>query len=267
MGPAKFLYGVAIAVLLAGTQALARPDDHAAIKSVAVVSALGSDIDLIVDTDFGSAERIPFHTKADIDDYIADHVKAALSERFSITSPGVDPTIFRSYENTQTFRKNLVASFAGTASPLPDAIILVHSATVEQGGYPIRALSFSYSGFSLTHTKGLFGKYSTLLSAQFAISVIDTKTGIEIETGKNALPAAGVFGRRPDPVILCDNQIWPVDPKTPTDKEATQIQADLMAVVAMSLPNALAAADLVSAGSDARVTQWDGQSLMCKPFD
>jgi len=49
-------------------------------------------------------------------------------------------------------------------------------------------MNFSYSGLSLGRTKGLFGRYGLLLSAQHAISVIDTKTGKRIGYGSAHLP-------------------------------------------------------------------------------
>ena len=60
--------------------------------------------------------------------------------------------------------------------------------------------------------------------------------------------------------------IWPKLPHAPSEDEKAQIQAEAMAVIAMSLPNALEVAGLSPAGSSTKLTDWNGRKLMCHEF-
>ena len=178
----------------------------------------------------------------------------------------LDPASLKDYEDNDVYRQKVRDAFARNSGiATPDALILIHPNTIVQQTM-IRALTFQYSGLSLNRTKGLFGKYSLLLSAQYAVSVIDTRTGREISSGTAGLPSTNIFGAHPDPILTCDEAFWPADPHNPSTGEKQQIQADVMALVAMSLPNAVQRINLSSSGNSARLNEWNGRVLMCREF-
>jgi len=216
-------------------------DPLAGVHTVAIESTLGDGLILKQNTDlFGaSAPDIALHSGADLDAFVAEQIRAALGSRFTI-----------------------VDSPASS-----DTLIVVHAAQIDQHLYiPPIAATFHYSGLSATLTKGLLAGHSILLSAQYAVSVIDAKTGKEIAYGKAKGPATGMFGAEPDPIETCGDAFWPADPSHPSDDEIAQIRADLMAIIAMSLPNALKFAGLAPQGNDTKLTQWRGRTLICKEF-
>jgi len=216
-------------------------DPLAAVHTVAIESTLGDGLTLKQDTDlFGaSAPDTVLHSGADLDTFVTEQIRAALGSRFTIVD----------------------------ASANPDALIVVHAAQIDQHLYiPPIAATFHYSGLSATLTKGLLAGHSILLSAQYAVSVIDAKTGKQIAYGKAKGPATGMFGAEPDPIETCGDAFWPADPGHPSDDEIAQVGADLTAIIAMSLPNALKFAGLAPQGNDTKLTQWRGRTLLCKEF-
>lgn len=224
------------AFLLASSPANAS-DPFAAIHTVAIESSLGDKLILKQDADiFGAtAPDMPLPTGADIDGYVTSQIRAAVADRFTVVDPSANP----------------------------DAIIAVRPEEIDQHMYAPVVADFSYSGLSLTHSKGLFGKYTILLSAQFSVSVADTKTGKQIAFGPAKGPATGIFGAQPDPIEFCNRALWPTSPATPSADEIEQISADLMAIIAMSLPNALVRAGLSTHGNDVKLTDWNGRKLLC----
>jgi hypothetical protein len=249
------------------SQADADDDPYANIHTIAIVSALGDGIQLKQDGDFvgSTAPDYAFHTGLDLDGYITARIRDAIALRFTIVQPAIDPALLQKFPLPPDTRQRLLPPSPNTT---PDALILVHAADLElRSPPPFVFMSYLYSGFSMTKTTGLFGGHSIQMSAQFEVTVIDTRTGATIASGFGLLPPRGVFGTRLSVPELCSNAIWPADPYHPSAAEARRINSDLMAMIAMSLPNALRVVRLVSAWNDTWITSWDGQPLMCHGDD
>jgi hypothetical protein len=257
----------ALAFAMVATGAQAKSDAYANIHSVAVVSTLGDGLLMIQDIELAAKPDADFVLPLglDLDRTIEGKIKEAVAGRFAVIESSLDGASLGSYDDRAADRQAVRAMISRLPGPQPDALILVQSHTITQQSM-IRALTFQYTGLSLTRTKGLFGRYSLLLSAQYAVSVIDAKTGERIGFGSALLPPTGLLGLRPDPILTCDEAIWPKLPHAPSEDEKAQIQAEAMAVIAMSLPNALEVAGLSPAGSSTKLTDWNGRKLICHEF-
>jgi hypothetical protein len=260
---------VAFALLFAliVSQARAEDDPYANIHTVAIVSALGDGIELKQDSDFvgSTAPDYAFHTGLDLDGYVTARIRDAVASRFTIVEPVIDPNILRNFPLPPDALKRVLPPTAGST---PDALILVHAGALAlRSPPPFVSMSYLYSGLSMTKTTGLFGGHSVALSAQYEVTVINTRTGATIDSGMGLLPPRGAFGRHVSVPVQCADAIWPADPAHPSPAEARRIDADLMAMVAMSLPNALRVLHLVSAWDDTWLTSWAGQPLFCHDSD
>lgn len=257
----------ALLCTLVVSQARAEDDPYANIHTVAIVSALGDGIQLKQEGDFigSTAPDYVFHTGLDLDGFIIERIRDAVAVRFTVVEPAIDPALLQNFPLPVDAQRRLLPP---TPSSTPDAVIIVHVADLElRSPPPFISMSNLYSGISMTKTTGLFGGHSILMSAQFEVTVINTRTGATIESGTGLLPPQGVFGNRLSVPEPCSDAIWPADPHSPSAAEARRINADLMAVIAMSLPNALRVARLVSAWNDTWLTSWEGQPLLCHEND
>jgi len=258
-------------VLLAAAPALAQgADPYAQIRSVAVVSLLGDDL-VMKDPggmfDSGSPDVL-LDTGADLDGLVVAQVREALGGRFAVVDGPVDPALLAGYPVPARFMERLRPRLgrAQTGAP-PDALIVVYPTTNEISlDQPYFTAHAYYQGLSMTHsTGGLLNRTSGMLSAQFALAVIDARTGQKIGAGRASLePRALLFGRRPIPIAFCDEGFWPQSPARPTEAEMAQIRIDFTGLVARSLPNALYDARLVAHGVDEAWTSWNGHPLACR---
>jgi hypothetical protein len=225
---------LAVVLTMAAATASAADDPYAGIRSVAIVSSLGDGLTMKRGADFSSDPDVVLNTGAGIDSYITAQIRDAVAGRFTVVS------------QTQS----------------PDALIVVHPSQIAQHLFlPPLSMTFRYNGLSATRTDGWFGRHSVLLSAQYTISVVDAKTGAPA-----TLPATGMFGARPDPIERCDDPFWPADLAAPSSTELEQLRADVMAIIAAALPNALLNAGLSAGGNDVKPTQWNGHALSCQEF-
>jgi hypothetical protein len=232
---------IAALVIAATPAAAADADRFANVHTVAIRSELGDGLTLIQNADLGgaTAPETVLQSGADIDGLVVGKIRAAVAGRFTVVDP----------------------------SAAPDAIIVVRASEIAQHlDLPQFSASFQYSGLSATRTEGWFGAHSILLSAQFAISVVDTRSGTEIAYGQAKGPATGIFGNRPDPIEKCDDGFWPASVEAPTPDEVQQMRADLTAIIAMALPNALVNAGLSTQGNDIKLDAWNGHALACHEF-
>jgi len=257
----------ALLFALVVAQARAEDDPYANIHTVAIVSALGDGIELKQESDFvgSTAPDYAFHSGLDVDGYITARIRDAVASRFTIVEPAIDPTTLRNFPLPPDAQRRFLSPTAGST---PDALILVHAGTlVLRSPPPFVSMSYLYSGLSMTKATGLFGGHSIAISAQYEVTVINTRTGATIDSGTALLPPRGVFGSRASVPVHCGDAIWPADPAHPSPTEARRIDADLMAMIAMSLPNALRVVRLRSAWNDTWLTSWEGQPLMCHDSD
>lgn len=260
---------LALALLCAAvvSEAQAKNDPYANVHSVAVVSALGDGLLIIQDIELAPKPDADFVLPLglDLDRTIEGRIKETVAGRFAVIDSSIDRASLRSYDDTAADRQTVRVMVSRLPGPPPDVLILVQTHTITQQSM-IWALTFQYSGVSLSRTKGLFGRYGLLLSVQYAVSVIDTKTGERIGFGSALLPPTGLLDIRPDPILTCDEAIWPKLPHAPSEDEMHQLRAEMMAVIAMSLPNALEVAGLSPAGFSTKLTDWNGRKLMCREF-
>lgn len=239
-------------------------DPFAGIHTIAIVSLVGDGLTLKQDRDlFGAAAPdVVLATGADIDGFIAAQIARAVGGRFTIVDAAVDPALLNGGGLPPQLAAKLHALPAGGSGP--DALIVVHPITIEQRlDQPQYTMRFSYNGLSATRSTGLFGGHSILLSAQFEVLAIDARTGRTIGSAKARAPATGMFGRRPDPIEICDDAFWPQHLDRPSPDQLLQIRAELRAIIAASLPNALQAARLTALGNDTKPKMWDGRVLLC----
>jgi len=230
------------AIFLSPLAASAAIDPFGNIHSIAIESSLGDGLTLKQNSDWGGkiAPDTTIQTGAGIDEYVKKTISEALAGRFQLVD---------------------------AATGDPDAIIRVQPAEITQSTFvPPVAMSFHYSGLSATRGKGLFGASAILLSAQYEVWVLDGKTKAVISRGVAQEPATGIFHRRTDPIEHCKLSFWPNDLDHPSDSELKQIRADILAIVAASLPNALQGAGLSSSGNDTKLTQWEGTALLCEQY-
>ena len=249
------------------SQAHAEDDPYANIHTVAIVSALGDGIELKQESDFvgSTAPDYAFHTGLDLDGYITARIRDAVASRFTIVEPAIDPALLQNFPLPADAQKRMLPSTSGSA---PDALILVHAGELAlRSPPPFVSMSYLYSGLSMTKGTGLFGGHSVAMSAQYEVTVIDTRTGATVDSGTGLLPPRGMFGRRLSVPVHCGDAIWPADPAHVSPAEARQFGADLMAMIAVSLPNALRVARLTSAWNDTWLTSWAGQPLLCHDSD
>jgi hypothetical protein len=233
--------------------AMAADDAYANIHSVSIVSKLGDGVTLTQNSDlsvtFDSSQGVLFHTGLDIDGYVTGKVKEALAARFEIQNVALPI----SSEDAD-----------GKRAPSDvDAFIIIHPVTFTVQTI-FRTVSTDYVGLNINYIKALFGVHNIMLGAEYAVSVVDAKTGKEIDYGTAVLPPQGIFGIRQKPNLLCGDAIWPATPEHPDDTSATQIRADLMALIASTLPGALEHAHLIANDTQRIITQWEGTKTVCK---
>jgi hypothetical protein len=236
---AAFLLIVLSAAVCAAADA---PDPLAGIHRVAIVSGLGDGLTLKQDADFlgATADDVVVQTGAGIDAYIDAQIRAAVAGRFEVVDK----------------------------SQSPDALIVVAPIGVTNRIFlPPLAMSFHYNGLSATLTKGLFGGRGILIGAQYELRVVEPASGKTLAAGVGRNPATGIFHARPEPLEPCDLALWPAVPAAPTDAERTRLGNEIIALIAMSLPNALQAAGLSSQGNDTKLASWNGQPLLCHEFE
>ena len=203
---------LALLFAVAAMPALAAEDRYANIHTVAIVSTMGDSLVVKQDSDFTGEDRPDFmlHTGLDLDGYIVARIRAAVAGRFAVVEPAADSSLLPDYGISPALQETMRARLAQSPSALPDALIVVHPNVIEvRSPPPFMALTFQYDGLSLRHTRGFFGSFSNILSAQYAVTVIDTKTGAPIAGGAGLLPAMGIFNARPHPLLTCKKELWP----------------------------------------------------------
>ena len=259
-----------LAWLLFGTlcATAARADEpadlYSVIHAIAIVSTVGDGLTLKQDRDlFGaSAPDVVLATGADVDGFIAAQITRAVAGRFTVVDGAVEPALLDGGVLPPQIAAKLHALPAGGIGP--DALIVVRPIAIEQRlDQPQYTMRFSYNGLSATRGTGLFGGHSILLSAQYEVLVIDAHTGRNIAGAAARAPATGMFGRRPDPIEICDDAFWPKPLDRPSPEQMSQIRADLRAIIGASLPNALQSAHLTAWGNDIKPAIWDGRRLLC----
>jgi hypothetical protein len=256
-----------MSAVLAAAQARAPEDRYANIRSVEIVSALGDTLVLRQEADLLGADAPDtlFDTGLHIDDVITRQIVQAIGMRFVLMDGGsIDPALLSRYQLPDATQAALRARDRN--NQVPDAIILVHADRFQlRYPPPFVMVTASFSGLSLTRTNGLFGVYTTEMSDQYAITVIDAHTGQELGSGVALLPPTGIFGAQPRPLLDC-HKFWPSLPQ-PTPAEADQLRADVMGTIQMTLPNALWNAGLTPSGNMSWMTDWNGVTMRCGKFD
>jgi hypothetical protein len=258
--------GALVLALLTVAPAAAQSVTYGRIHTVAIVSLLGDELTMKEPGGaFSSGSTdVMLDTGAHLDDFVTAQIRAATVGRLSVVDGPIDPALFGSLP--PAIQARLRPRFAA-AGPAPDELIVV-APTQNEVSFDQQYFSVHnyYQGLSLTHARGgLFNPMSGMLSAQYVVSVVDTRTGRVIKAGMARLdPRTLLFGGRPIPLEFCAEGFWPQAPEHPTDAELAQIRIDLTALIAASLPNALFEAGLAAQGTQDTPRSWDGHPLMCK---
>lgn len=263
----RVLLALLFGVTAMSAQAAENP--YANIHTVAIISTLGDGLVVKQDSDFAGEDRPDFvlHTGLDLDGFIVARIREAVAGRFTVVEPAADPGLLQKYGISPALQETMRSRLAQSPSAVPDALIVVHPDVNEvRSPPPFMGMTYRYDGVSLHHTRGFFGSFSNILSVQYAVTVIDTRTGVAFAGGAGLLPAMGIFNARPHPMLTCKKEIWPDFTEHPAPEQLRQVQAEVMAVVAMSLPNALQNALLSPAGNDTWLSDWQGQPLLCTHF-
>jgi len=174
-------------------------DEYANIHTVAVVSALGSDITMQTygATVFDNALYM-LHANWSPDALVIQQIKAALGGRFTIGN-AVDPQAFANIapgalgDMGSALRQRVLAQPKANGV---DAYVVVVPDTVTLMG-------LSWRGLQVTRNLALFGRGGTSVNAYYMVEVIDAVTGDRIDYGTARYPASGYLTGYSQPLEFC----------------------------------------------------------------
>ena len=254
-------------LLVAALSAANAADKYADIHTVAIISTLGDQILVekkadVINTDLSPSVTID--SKLGIDAYISKEIASAISSRFVIADADVDPSYLTDFPISPERLSELKERFSARPQSSVDAFIIVHPVKYDAPSM-LRTVEIARTGIVLTHTKGLFGVSDTSLNIDYMVSVLDAKTGKKIDYGTAFTRTPEFFHPNPVPLLFCDTKkAWPQDPQHPDEAVLKQLDAEIMAVIATSLPVALNGANLTKSKIEPLPTSWAGIDLSCQ---
>jgi hypothetical protein len=240
----SFLALAFLATLGAGA-ASAGSEKLANIHSVAVISAIGDELELrqVGLTVFSNAET-PVSTRDwNLDDAIEKTVGASLASRFTIVQvphdrgafAAIKPGLFNSFEHQAG--KLITAMPAGAA----DAYVVIFPMTLQD---PIMGTNQNLTGMGLYHRDLMFGNAINALYAFYEVGIFDAKTGDMLSSGGAESTVKTLFGYAA-PSLACDASLWPDPPESLTAAQRDQIKGLVFSLIGTSLDHGLANADLI----------------------
>ncbi len=265
--PVLYLGAVCFSLLLAGTVASARSANPLAdVHTVLVVSAVGNDVKWQHSAPgFLHLDRptLTYHTDWKLDAFLAQKVKDALRDRFTVIEDEVDPTLLEDLMpgTPESIAAKLNERFANI-TPLQglDAYVVIHSRPDDVDN-PF--ISMSFDALGVNRAVPIIGGDKTFAFANYQVSVIDARKGKVIASGLS-MGVQKILWERAQPIVSCDNSIWSDTPEQLSDAQKQQLQAEFLALTAKTLPYALEEAHLIPPiKKDLDITEWEGRKLVC----
>lgn len=229
--------------LLVAQPSEAESDKLSNIRTVAVISLLGNEVDMQTQgTRFDYADY-KLHADWNFDTLIRDYVTKAVGDRFTIKNDAVHPQLFHDVKNTafdSVWSEISDRLKAVSQKPEVDAVIVVYPNATDTTG-------FVSPGLAVTHSAPfLFNKGATNLAATYGVGIYDAKTGSRIDYGTPKVAASGyIFGNSP-PWEGCPNTIWADSEDKLTVDQKKTIRQELWSLITRSMPHALLNAGLIS---------------------
>lgn len=222
----------ACAALVLAAVSPAPAADYRDIHSIGVVSVIGSEIMVkgIGVTVFTNNAHGDIVSNWNLDAGVTQWITIALSPRFTVKSIAVAQERWIGCEDVLQCVTDALPSDQGV-----DAFIVVHPTRI---GDPL-GTNQDLSGLGLYRKAGLFGDAIYGMYAMYAVTVIDARTGEEID-GANARLPTGDFLGRAWPWVVMEEQYWPARGLRALDDARRQtIETRLTCLVELSLPMAL----------------------------
>jgi hypothetical protein len=246
-----------LAALALAVPVRAATDEYANIHTVAVVSLLGGvQVNSANDFKWTNTPDYPLPADLQLDDFATAQAAAALKDRFTVIrlpSQRYPAANYQASFLSGPFDKLRDRLKSDPATANVDAYIVISPNTVD-------VLGSEWTGLSLTHAKGMFGRESTFLWAVYDVTVYDARTGSRIDYGTAKMTRGYALAA----VETCDNGLWASAPEQITDAQKQQIADQFQATIAQSLSVALMGAQLIpDTGDPADLTVWDGRPLAC----
>lgn len=253
--------GICLLVALLAAPAFAADDEYANVHTVAVISVVG-DVEMKSLNDIRLTDtpnyRLPPDTR--LDAFVTAQVADALKSRFTVIQ--VAPERFPAAAwpvglVSSAFDKMRTQLRADPALANVDAYVVVAPRTVD-------IMGSIWTGLSVTHAHGIFGRDTTGLWAVYTVTVYDAKTGDRIDYGTAKLAHNGLAVAA---TKQCDNVLWAETPDKLTAAQTHQIGDEFEATISQSLTVALEASRLIpDAGDPADIASWDGRPLVCHKY-
>jgi len=214
-------------------------DDYGSVHSVAVVSAVGDDIDMNTFgfTLFGD-EVYQLHTDWHLDEVIKGEVTKALSGRFAVKDVTVAPETLANMISTEReggeAHRDAFAQLLGSLSKSSgiDAYVFVLPASDRQDGPIATGRVFGLFGARGQNSQVLFGAYYT-------VAVYSATTGKEIGGGDD-------FFSSIMHVEQCSGEMWADKENALTPVQKSRIRQEILSLATRPIPFTLADAHLIS---------------------
>lgn len=207
--------------------AVAASDSYAGVKTIGIVSAIGTELQIgdEVSIPLDPSDRIRTDNW-DIDKRVVAWTTQALSQRFSVQPVAYDARKVAACVVLEVCLPALIA-----ANRL-DAYVIVH---YDRGFDWYRHDDFRGLGMDVLH--GIIArKYGFFAAYQVSVYSVNGK---RLDFGNPYLPGGYMAS-----YFDADAQLWPKDPRAPTAAELAAVEEHIARLVQMTLPAALANAEL-----------------------
>jgi len=203
--------------------------DYAGIKTVAVVSSLGTlHLEETGWTVF-DLKNEPVPTDSwEIDQRVRKIVEGDLAPRFQVVTAPVSTDALSDCADAESCAAKL------PKSSQVDAYILI-----------FKGISFGFSqrdrwsGIGLFHVPGPFNRFKAVAHVIYGIAVIDAKSGNVISQEGGRLPETVFGGEHAQPVQELDASVWPDDASSMNDSQKLAVQSAVFELLDQSLPYTL----------------------------
>jgi hypothetical protein len=225
----------------------AADNEYANIRTIAVISALGNNIDMQTAGPRFGAEDYTLHADWNFDNQVADDVEKGLAPHFTVKKAIAAPQV---YIVPSAFGGVDLHAIWERARALPDAggvdgYVLV---------IPYDSTDINSRGLVVTRYPGLFGSGTTALAALYQIVVLDAVSGNRIDYSTSQRPASGYLSGHAPPWDTCPNTIWADAENQLTADQKARIRFELSSLIGHSIFYTLMSANLMSKDEAAKAT-------------